>query len=348
VIIDVAITQDALFSGETLRGDAYRTLLEFLRDHSKIALTPLDVERINRRIRGTPPTREMQMLNESIAHFQSVPLDEGLEACANLEEVELFPVDLAIIDDRLAKDLNFDNLDPGTDRRVAIAQVGWLRNCAKVRECLELANEKMLGSSGLTLRQYVDPLIPLSSSVDVFDSYLFDVNRSDQLMWKSDVKDFIVDMIQRMKRSAEINLFTVSDTREKAWSGSTLKEDLKKLLEELNPKGRTDVGKITLLVCEGSHREKRGHSISLRHLNHDRFVQFMMRATNKRRVISIGRGVDKQSLPTTIRCYRSEPLEIMNHLDNVRRTVMDGISRNVPGSAKVEKKFVVAEDHSIK
>jgi hypothetical protein len=41
-------------------------------------------------------------------------------------------------------------------------------------------------------------------------------------------------------------------------------------------------------------------------------------------------------------------LEIMNHLDNVRRTVMDGISRNVPGSAKVEKKFVVAEDHSIK
>jgi hypothetical protein len=162
------------------------------------------------------------------------------------------------------------------------------------------------------------------------------------------VKNFIVDMIQRLKRSAEINLFTVSDTREKAWSGSTLKEDLRKLLEELNPKGRTDVGKITLLVCEGSHREKRGHSISLRHLNHDRFVQFMMRATNKRRVISIGRGVDKQSLPTTIRCYRSEPLEIMNHLDNVRRTVMDGISRNVPGSAKVEKKLVVADNHSIK
>lgn len=173
MIIDVAITQDALFSGETLRGDAYRTLLDFLRDHSKIALTPLDIERINRRIRGAPPTREMQMLNESLAHFQSVPLDEGLEACTDLEAIERVPVDLVILDDKLAKNLNFDYLDPGTDRRVAVAQVGWLRNCAKVREYLELANEKMLGGSGLTLRQYIEPFLPLSSSVDVFDNYLF-------------------------------------------------------------------------------------------------------------------------------------------------------------------------------
>lgn len=348
MIIDVAITQDALFSGETLRGDAYRTLLDFLRDHSKIALTPLDIERINRRIRGAPPTREMQMLNESLAHFQSVHLDEGLEECTDLKAIERIPVDLAILDDQLAKNLNFDYLDPGTDRGVAVAQVGWLRNCAKVREYLELANEKMLGGSGLTLRQYVEPFLPLSSSVDVFDNYLFDIDRSDELIWKSDVKDFILDMTQQLKRSAEINLFTMSDARDKAWRKSTLKNDLAKLLEELNPKGRTAVGKITLLVCDGSHREKYGQPINLRHLNHDRFIQFMMRATNKRRVISIGRGVDRQSLPTTIRCYRSEPVEIMNHLDNVRRVVMDGLTRKVRYSARVDKVFAPAEDDSIR
>lgn len=347
MIIDVAITEEALFSGRALPGDAFQTLLDFLRDHSKIAMTPFEHCRLKQRISQEAPSRALQMLNESMSHFLNVELEDGLDTCTDLSSIERIPVDLAILDDQMASDLNFDHRSLGSSRRVAIAQVGWLRDCAKVREYLELANEKMIGASGLTLRQCVTPFLPLSASVDVFDSYLFDTNRS-KLVWKTEVKDFIVDMMQQMKKSADINLFTVSDTREQAWMQSTLKKDLVRLLAELDPRGGSETGKLSLFVCGGRYRERGRSSVNIRRLNHDRFIQFMMRGTNKRRVIAIGRGLEGQSLPTTIRYFKSEPLSVMSHLDQVRNTIKAGIQNNFEGSAKVERNIPSAADDSIR
>ena len=81
---------------------------------------------------------------------------------------------------------------------------------------------------------------------------------------------------------------------------------------------------MNLRVCDHWFNEAKD-------LMHDRFVQFMMRKTNKRRVVSLGRGLEVErkgrSVPTVIKYYGNVPKSIVSHLDHVRRIVTEGSLR---------------------
>jgi len=323
LIIKVAATEESFFGGPEVSLDAYRLLLDFIRDHATVCLSDHECLKLNRRLKTDPPSVRNRILNESLTHVLSQKLDVGLDSCSQREEIVSLSVDLAIIDSKKARMIAFDTRDSQLGQSVQIAQVGRLTECVTVEELRKMAQQYMVGSDDVNLAMYVEPLAKISSAVDVFDPFVFQT-RDGRLSWKREIAKTLRDLL---KREISLSIFTLSDDREAAWNSKALRESLSGLLDEIYEERTEKAATLELFVCPKNWRD-RGTRLSAKEIFHDRFIQFTVRKVNKRRVVQVGRGLEIGRRPTPIYYYPSEPKRIIDHLDNVRRVINDGANRS--------------------
>lgn len=339
VIIRVAATEETLFGGAEVSLDAFRLLLEFVRDHATVCLTDQECQSLNKRLRTEPPSVRNRILSESLTHVLSQKLDVGLDSCSMREEILSLPVDLAIIDSEKARSIAFDTRDPQRGQSVEIAQVGLLTECVKVEELRRMARQSVIGLDDITLASYLEPLAKISSTIDVFDPYVFETH-DGRLTWKKEIASTLRRLLNVVDREISLSIFTLSDHSQAAWTRPALSGSLSRLLDEICVAGGRDSANVSLTVCPKNWKDRNASGLTAKRVFHDRFVQFTVRSVNKRRVIQIGRGLEIKGAPTSVYYYPSEPKRVIDHLDNVRRVVLDGASRSSGYGFRLTKKFV--------
>lgn len=340
VIIRVAATEESLFGGPEVSIDAFRLLLDFIRDHATVCLTDHECQSLNRRLRTDPPSVRNRILSESLTHVLSQKLDIGLDSCSQREEILSLPVDVAIIDSDKARTIAFDTRDPQRGQRVEIAEVGRLTECAKVEELRRMARQSVVGTDDVTLASFLEPLAKISSTIDIFDPYVFETH-DGRLTWKKEIARTLRSLLDVVDREISLNIFTLSDHSQSAWTYPALPDLLSRLLNEIVSVPRRDAANVNLFVCPKNWEDRRGSGLTAKRVFHDRFVQFTVRSVNKRRVVQIGRGLEIKGAPTSIYYYPSEPKRVIDHLDNVRRVVIDGAGRSTRLGFRLTKKVAV-------
>ena len=327
VIIRVAATEESFFGGSEVSLDAYRLLLDFVRDHATVCLTDHECQSLNRRLRNDPPSVRNRILSESLTHVLSQKLDVGLNSCTKREEILSLPIDVAIIDSDKARMIAFDTRDVQRGQSVEIAQVGRLTECERVEELRKMARQSVVGIDDVTLASYLEPLATISSTIDIFDPYVFETY-DGRLTWKSEIASTLRRLLSVVDREISLNIFTLSDNSQAAWTDPTLPSGLSRLLDEISTGPRREAANVNLVVCPKNWEDRRASGLTAKRVFHDRFVQFTVRSVNKRRVVQIGRGLEIKGAPTSVYYYPSEPRRVIDHLDNVRRVISDGAGRS--------------------
>lgn len=325
MIINLSVIPAAMLPDASMEPDAYEVLLDLFRNHGILCSTEEEDRWMSKQLALRPTSRSDLQLKATLESMTRHVQEKGISDTRTLEGLQRLPKGVAILDALTAVSFGFDPRASQTRDNVKVAQVGRLRECKQLEELRINAEGTILGDQGSTLIDFVEPIIRESSVIEIFDPYIFDFWKSPVL--KPAVRDFLSDILKITcdeEKDIEITIFTLRHHNDKAiweWMSAEL---LLEMLDKVAFGERKANITMNLRVCDHWFNEAKD-------LMHDRFVQFMMRKTNKRRVVSLGRGLEVErkgrSVPTVIKYYGNVPKSIVSHLDHVRRIVTEGSLR---------------------
>ena len=328
MIINLSVIPAAMLPDASMEPDAYEVLLDLFRNHGILCSTEEEDRWMSKQLALRPTSRSDLQLKATLESMTRHVQEKGISDTRTLEGLQRLPKGVAILDALTAVSFGFDPRASQTRDNVKVAQVGRLRECKQLEELRINAEGTILGDQGSTLIDFVEPIIRESSVIEIFDSYIFDTWPSPVL--KPAVRDFLSDILKITcdeEKDIEITVFTLKpgNRNDKAiWEGMSHELLLKTLDDVTFGKRKANIT-MNLRVCD-SWSPKKGNEA--KDVMHDRFVQFMMRKTNKRRVVSLGRGIEVvlagRSVPTVIKYYGNVPKSIVSHLDRARRIVIEG------------------------
>lgn len=322
MIINLSVIPAAMLPNASMEPDAYEVLLDLFRNHGILCSTEEEDRWMSKQLALRPTSRSDLQLKATLESMTRHVQEKGISDTRTLEGLQRLPKGVAILDALTAVSFGFDPRASQTRDNVKVAQVGRLRECKQLEELRINAEGTILGDQGSTLIDFVEPIIRESSVIEIFDSYIFDTWSSPVL--KPAVREFLSDILKITcdeEKDVEITVFTLKHRNDEAiWEGMST-ELLLKTLDAVTFGERKANITMNLRVCDSWFNEAKD-------VMHDRFVQFMMRKTNKRRVVSLGRGIEVKrkgrSVPTVIKYYGNVPKSIVSHLDHARRIVTEG------------------------